>query len=169
MRKLIQIIKKIKTFFWTNYTKIKIGKGNYGTSLTVNGRSVFNRRVKLGNNCNFNGLTIHGGGFVTIGNNFHSGKDILFITTNHNYEGDAIPYDRTRITKTITIGDNVWIGHRAVIIGDVRIGEGAIIGACAVVTKDVPQCAIVGGNPARVLKYRDENHYMLLKNQGKFH
>lgn len=169
MQKLIKIRNKIKAFFWTSYAKFQIGKGNYGSSLSVNGKCSFNHRVKLGNNCNFNGLIIHGVGSVTIGDNFHSGKDILFITTNHNYEGDAIPYDRTHIIKSITIEDNVWVGHRAVILGNVKIGEGAIIGACAVVTKDVPKFAIVGGNPAHVIKYRDETHYMLLKNQGKFH
>ena len=169
MRKLIKIRNKIKTVCWTTLAKLQIGKGYYGHSLSVNAKCSFNHRVRLGNNCNFNGLIIHGGGTVTIGDNFHSGRDVLLITSNHNYEGTAIPYDRTQIVKSITIEDNVWVGHRAVILGNVTIGEGAIIGACAVVTKDVPKCAIVGGNPANVIKYRDEAHYELLKKERKFH
>ena len=92
----------------------------------------------------------------------------MIITQNHNYEGDSIPYDKTYIKKTVTIGDCVWFGHRVMVVGNVNIGEGAIIAAGAVVVKDVPTLAIVGGNPARVLKYRDSDHYYKLKAEGKF-
>jgi len=110
-----------------------------------------------------------GGGSLTIGNNFHSGKGVLVITSNHNYEGTLIPYDRTHVSKTIIIQDNVWVGHQAMIMGNITVGEGAIIGAGSVVTKDIPACAIVGGNPAKIIKYRDIDHYNLLKSQKKFH
>ena len=56
--------------------------------------------------------------------------------------------------KTIVISDDVWIGGHVIILPGVHIGNGAIVGAGAVVTKDVPQYAIVGGNPAKVIKYR---------------
>ena len=54
------------------------------------------------------------------------------------------------------VGNDVWIGYRATIMPGVTIGHGAIIGACAVVTRDVPPYAIVGGNPARVIRMRFE-------------
>lgn len=54
----------------------------------------------------------------------------------------------------ILIGNDVWIGDGVTILGGVRIGDGAVVAAEAVVTKDVPPYAIVGGNPARVIKYR---------------
>jgi serine acetyltransferase len=54
----------------------------------------------------------------------------------------------------IIIKDDVWIGANAIILSGVTIGQGALIGAGAVVTKDVPPYAIVGGNPAKVIKYR---------------
>lgn len=58
----------------------------------------------------------------------------------------------------VTIGNDVWIGSNVTIMGDIRIGNGAIVAYGAIVTKDVPPYAIVGGIPARVLKYRfDEN------------
>lgn len=165
----MELIKLIKSLYWTTIAKIKIGKGHYGKSLSVNGKCSFNRRVRLGNNCNFNGITICGRGNVIIGDNFHSGKEILINTSNHNYEGKMIPYDRTHNLQTIKIEDNVWIGHRAILLGNITIGEGAIIGAGAVVTRDVPKCAIVGGNPAKVIKYRDEVHYYELKEKKLFH
>lgn len=54
----------------------------------------------------------------------------------------------------VTIGHDVWLGSGAIILSGVAIGNGAVIGAHAVVTKDVPAYAVVGGNPARVIKYR---------------
>ena len=94
----------------------------------------------------------------------------MIITQNHDYDtGNAIPYGDGYIYKTVTIEDNVWFGNRVIITGDITIGEGAIIAAGAVVCKDVPPYAIVGGNPAKVIKYRDIEHYERLKILGCFH
>lgn len=92
----------------------------------------------------------------------------MIITQNHNYEGDMIPYDNTYILKNVTIDDCVWFGNRVIIVGNIKIGEGAIIAAGSVVTKDVPPLAIVGGNPAKVIKYRDKDHYYKLKSEARF-
>lgn len=56
--------------------------------------------------------------------------------------------------KHVKIGNDVWVGHRAMILGGVTIGNGAVIAAGAIVTKDVPPFAIVGGVPAKIIKYR---------------
>lgn len=58
--------------------------------------------------------------------------------------------------KPVEIGNDVWIGKQALILRGVQIGDGAVIAAGAVVTKDVPPYAVVGGNPARIIKYRFE-------------
>ena len=140
-----------------------------GADLRVNNPSRFTRFCRFGNNCNFNGMTVLGGGSVTFGDNFHSGENCRIITQNHNFDhGEAIPYDATKIKKTIVIGDNVWLGDSVMIVGNVTIGEGAIVGAGAVVTKDVPAGAIVGGNPARLIRFRDMDHYNRLKAEGRF-
>ena len=114
-------------------------------------------------------MAIHGNGKVTIGNYLHSGTGCQIITSFHNYEGDAIPYDNTYIDKDVTIGDCVWLGNEVIILGGVSIGEGAIIQAGSVVVKDIPPYAIAGGHPAQPFKFRDIEHYEEMKKQGKFH
>lgn len=140
-----------------------------GTGLKVNAKCIFQGKIFLGDNCNFNGMQVLGNGTVHFGNNFHSGKECMIITSNHNFDfGNAIPYDNTFILKKITIEDNVWLGNRVTIVGNVTIGEGAIVGAGSVVVKDIPPCAIVGGNPAKIIRYRDVSHYNNLKKIKSF-
>ena len=71
--------------------------------------------------------------------------------------------------KNIFVEDNVWLGNRVIILGGVTIEEGAIIQAGSVVVSDIPKCAIAGGNPAKVFKYRDIEHYEALKANKQFH
>ena len=136
---------------------------NYGKNLRVNFPCKFTKKTSVGNNCSFNGIKIMGDGNVTIGNNFHSGKQCMIMTNNHNYEGNKLPYDDTYIVKDVVIEDNVWIGTHVIILGGAHIGEGAIIQAGSVVVGDVPALAIAGGHPAEPFKYRDEDHYYKLK------
>lgn len=171
MRKILYWVNKF-IYRMVRYKNTVIAKHtvlSYGSGLKVNHLSRLNRNTILGNNCNFNGMEIIGGGQVIIGNNFHSGVECMIITSNHNYEnGNAIPYDDTYINKTILIEDNVWFGNRVIVTGNIKIGEGAIVAAGSVVCKDVPPLAVVGGNPAKTIKYRDKEHYYSLKQQNKF-
>lgn len=142
---------------------------SYGEDLSVNGYSYVTKSTVLGNNVNFNGIAMQGSAPITIGDNFHSGIQCMIITDTHNYEGEAIPYDKTVISKEVVIEDNVWLGNRVIVLPGVTIGEGAIIQAGSVVVSDIPKYAIAGGHPAKVFKYRDIDHYEKLKKEGKFH
>lgn len=108
--------------------------------------------VQCGEHANFgNYLKIKGNGRVILKNHIAMGDDITIITQNHKYlEKEYEGY----IVGDVKIEDNVWIGDRAIILQGVSIGKHAIVGAGAVVTKNVPDYAIVGGNPAKVIKYR---------------
>lgn len=135
----------------------------------VGGYTKLNRNTHLGKNNNFNGMKILGSGSVTIGDNFHSGIECMMITEVHDYHGQQLPYDTTRIPKPIVIEDNVWFGNRVLILGGVAIGEGAIVQAGAVVVTNIPRLSIVGGNPAKPFRMRDAVHYEDLKRRGAFH
>lgn len=87
-------------------------------------------------------------------NNIKIGKRVTIAhdVTILDYDGHQLNYDDHEISKPIIIGDNVWICTRATILKGVTVGEGAVIAAGAVVTKDVPPYSLVGGVPARVIK-----------------
>lgn len=126
-------------------------------------------KVSVGHNCGFNGLIISGLGRVKIGDYFHSGTNILIMLGSHDYEyGDKIPYGSHYKPKNVIIDDFVWLGSNVIISGNVHIGEGAIVAVGSVVVKDVPPYAIVGGNPAKVIKYRNIEQFEQLKKEGKF-
>ena len=128
-----------------------------------------NRNTTIGNNCWLGGIDILGVGEVEFGDYVHTGKNITIISDNHNYEGETIPYDETVIKKTTRISSFVWLGANVTILPGTSIGEGAIIQAGAVVHGEIPPYAIAGGNPAKVFKYRDIEHFKELKEQQKFY
>lgn len=88
-------------------------------------------------------------GGITIGNNVLIGHNVTLATLNH----DERPEFRQNIyPKPIKIGNNVWIGSNATVLQGITIGDGAIIGANAVVTKDVPENTVVAGVPAKIIR-----------------
>lgn len=91
------------------------------------------------------------------------------ITSGHLYDGegwDGLPWSDENEDAAVVIEDNVWIGFNVTILPGITIREGAVVGAGSVVTHDVPKCAVVAGNPAAVIKYRDEGTYERLKALG---
>lgn len=109
-------------------------------------------------------------GGLKIGNNVIIGPRVTIHTSNHNYENrKLLPYDGKTILKRVIIEDNVWIGDHVLITLGVIIGEGSIIAMGSVVTKDVPKCSLVGGNPAKIIKKLNIEEYESLKKQKKFY
>jgi maltose O-acetyltransferase len=107
-------------------------------------------RSSIGVNCRLHGP-------VSIGRDVMMGPDVVIIARNHAFQDTDAPmieqgYDEPR---AVAIGNDVWIGTRAIILPGIAVGDGAVIAAGAVVTKDVPAGAVVGGNPARVIRRRE--------------
>ncbi|MGH2564820.1 MAG: acyltransferase [Ginsengibacter sp.] len=158
----------MRSIICTLLAEMQVDKSFHG-KMRANGICKLTKNMVIGNNVNFNGIKIHGKGKITIGDNFHSGKNCRVITSTHNYNGEKIPYDTTYVHKDVVIEDNVWVGIDVIILGGVKIGEGAIIQAGSVVVTDILALAIAGGHPARVFSHRNSEHYDKLKRLGRFH
>lgn len=114
------------------------------------------REIEIGNNSAI-GLNARVSGPLSIGDDVMMGPNVSIYTQNHETENIYKPMRlQTAPKEKVTIGNDCWIGANAVILPGVTIGSGVIIGAGAVVTRDVPDYAVVGGVPAKVIKMREE-------------
>ena len=151
----------------TIYPGVKIRKfrfNNVGLKIELQGsNSIFENVLIQGSGNLFVGERTFIGSFTVIGVNekIVIGKDVMIAQsvsirdTDHSFERINMPMIKQGITTApITIEDDVWIGHGAVITKGITIGTGAIIGANAVITKDVIPYAIMGGVPAKLIRYR---------------
>ena len=118
-------------------------------------------RILIGNNVGISGSTLNASKSITIGDNTIIGSGCLITDTDSHPIAAKLRNrpDYLRYTKSlpIVIGKDVFIGARSIIMKGVTIGDGAVIGAGSVVTKDVPSNAIVAGNPARIIRQINEN------------
>lgn len=119
--------------------------------------------IIIGNNCNFGDYNhITATNNITIGNGVLTGRWVTITDNSHgktDYQSLQCPPIKRNIYSKgpVKIGNNVWIGDKATILPGVTIGDGAIIGANSLVSKDIPPYCIVGGNPAIILK-ENKNH-----------
>ena len=115
-------------------------------------------QIEIGDNSGI-GVNCRVCGPVKIGDNVMMGPEVIVLTVSHKYDRLDIPMleQGHKEPEPVIIGDDVWIGTRAIILPGISVGKGAIIGASAVVTKDVPEYAVVCGNPAKIIKYRKDN------------
>jgi acetyltransferase-like isoleucine patch superfamily enzyme len=166
----MNIIVKIMQYLKYKNIKFKsVGKNCNFKSL----RSTFSKSHKItigdnvwiGPNADFDG-----GGSIVIGNGVIIAPEVCIYSRTHNFNSDdlkALPFDNVMLTAPVVVKDYVWIGRRVIILPGVTIGKGAIIGAGAVVSKDIPDYAIAVGNPAKVVKYRNQDKFDELYNESE--
>jgi len=112
------------------------------------------RKLTIGaNSCIGHKATLDARGGLTIGNNVNFSSEVMIWTAQHDYRSPTFDTD----FEPVVIGDYVWLGPRCIILPGVTIGEGAVVAAGAVVTKDVEPYTVVGGVPAQKISDRPSN------------
>lgn len=123
-----------------------------GTTIECRGILHIGDRVILGHHC-----TLGVRESITIGDDTMLAEMVSIRDHDHRFDDLNVPIrEQGMVCAPITIGRDVWIGAKATIVKGVSIGDGAIVGANAVVTRDVPANAIVAGVPARLIRMRDD-------------
>ncbi len=151
------------------YVKRRFGYCGRGVRIHGRFRVTAPENLHLEDNVHINeNAFIRAEGGLHIGANTHISRNLVVYTMNHQYEGECLPYDASKVLKPVRIGRNVWIGMSVIIIPGVTIGDGAVIGMGTVVTSDVPPLTVVGGAPQRVLKVRSEAHYRKLEQERRY-
>lgn len=114
--------------------------------------------IKIGRNVSIGGnVLLYATAPITIGDDTMIALNAIFHASTHNH--NQHPMWATRIDRPISVGKHVWIGTCAIILPGVIIEDYAVVGAGSVVTANVPEGAIVAGNPARIIGYRDKRIY----------
>jgi acetyltransferase-like isoleucine patch superfamily enzyme len=114
------------------------------------------RNISIGRRCSFSNFVILDGHTdIIIGDNCMFANNTVVATATHNYK--ANPMNETMIKKKVVVGNNVWFGIGAIVLPGVHIGDGVVVGAGAVVTKTIPNNAIVVGVPAKIVGYRGQS------------
>lgn len=125
-----------------------------GNNVDIGRKVKLSSHISLGNNSGI-GDESYLQGKVTIGDNVMVAPRVAFIATNHNFQRLDIPMNRQGSSeKEIIVGNDVWIGFGSTILAGVNIGDGSVIAAGSVVTKDVDPFTVVGGVPATIIKRR---------------
>ncbi len=135
------------------------GNINFGKNAKIrNGATIatYGGDISFGDNCGIQqGSIVYGHGGVTVGNYVWMAALCVIIPANHGISFCKTPiYEQALIKKGIKIGNDIWIGSSCCVLDGVSIGDGAVIAAGSVVTKDVQKYMIVGGVPAKVIRGR---------------
>jgi maltose O-acetyltransferase len=134
----------------------RIGGGTLMSGLpTFTGPPGLQRRLSIGARCYLNvGCHFEVGAAITIGDSVAFGHEVMVLTTSHEANH---PQRRcgAAFSRSVRIGDGTWLGSRSLVLPGVTIGEGAIVGAGALVNRDVPPHTLVAGVPARVIRRLD--------------
>ena len=134
-----------------------IGSRGDGCALRAPFYADYGYNIHLGNDVFFNyGCVLLDVCEIRIGDNTQIGPYVQILTADHPRDGETRDAG-LEFGKPIVVGRNVWIGGGALLLPGVTVGDDAVVGAGAVVTKDVAPGTTVAGNPARVLVRRDQN------------
>ena len=128
-----------------------------GQEANIERNAYYTPAASLGD-CSSIGVNCEVYGTVNIGNDVMMGPECIIYTRGHKHDRvDITMIEQGFEEKPVSIGDDVWLGRRVMIMPGVKIGNGCVIGAGAVVTKDIPDYSIACGVPAKVVRNRLDN------------
>ncbi|MGI5218558.1 sugar O-acetyltransferase [Nocardia sp. CA-290969] len=132
-----------------------LGAVGEGTEIRPPLRVDYGSRITMGSGCFANfGLVALDVAAITIGDDVQIGPNVQLLTPTHPLDPGP-RRAKWEAAEPITIGDNVWLGGGAIVLGGVSIGDNTVVGAGAVVTRDLPANVVAVGNPARVIRTLD--------------
>ncbi|MEE1055907.1 MAG: acyltransferase [Acutalibacteraceae bacterium] len=149
-----------------SYSNLKIGQKAFrgfcaklmlkecGKNVNIEKNAKFSTKISIGDNSGIGERCSVAN--CTIGKNVMMGRECIILSRNHNFSSTEIPMIEQGFQeeKPPVIGDDVWIGHRVIILPGARIGNGCVIGAGAVVSGNIPDYSIAAGVPAKVIRSR---------------
>lgn len=153
---------------------VRIGTGSYispraviqeHARIDIGQRTLVGRHVELvpqggsitiGSDCSLNNhVVLYGAGGITVQDGCRIATGVVIVAFNHGVDDLSLPIRCQPITaRGVVVENDVWIGAHSILLDGVTVGSGSVIGAGSVVTRDVPEYAMVAGNPARVLRRR---------------
>lgn len=141
-----------RTIYYGKKSSCKIHKSvSISTNVRIIGRLEIGEGSSIAHNCTLSGFKAG----IFIGNNVMIAPNCVLVAFSHGFSDIVVPMSKQKnIEEAVVIGDDVWIGANCTITKGVKIGNGVIIAANSCVNKDVPNYAIVGGVPAKLIKLR---------------
>ena len=155
--------------YWNQYKLKKLKFRYFGTNIKIcpnfklghTENLILHDNIVLGEN-----IFINAQGGVEIGSGTITGPDVMIFSVNHIYDSEILPFAEELSLKPVVIGENCWIGARVFICPGVSIGEGSVVAANSVVTKNFPPCSVIGGNPAKLIKTNNKEMYSKAKEKS---
>ena len=150
-------LKYVRALRW-HYWKPQMSSLGVGSKISHNVKILCPENISIGSLASINnGVILDGRGGITIGDSVLIGYQSVIMTLSRNHHQREIPIRlQGSSLKAVVMGNDVWLGARAIVLPGVSIGDGAVVGCGAVVTKDVPAFAVVAGTPARTIGTRGD-------------
>jgi acetyltransferase-like isoleucine patch superfamily enzyme len=149
----------VRLYGKTQLGNVQVGSHTYFAG-TISSNAIIGKYCSIGPNTRIGGLGLHPTNYISTHPIFYSTKKQsgkTFVKTDHFIEH-----------KDTIIGNDVWIGINCVVLDGIKVGNGVIIAAGSIVTQDIPDYAIVGGVPAKIIKYRYSESEIVLLNRLKW-